>query len=561
MSDALKNYGTLATPQSESIPGKNQVKNNAGGYVYTIDHWTRLHRFLILGSDSGTYYVTERKLTVDNAACVLDCLKDDGVRAVQMAVEISQAGRAPKNDQAIFVLALALNYGEAVTDPERHSVGKLAYLDELAVRQFAAEQTPLICRTGTHIMQLATYMKNLGGWGEVKKRAINNWLFDKSADQLAYQMVKYRMREGWTHHDLHHIAHPRGDDKEGFNQLFKWAKGNDPVEMDPFPQSTAGEYPRIIEGYHRVQRVGQLDGSAARVAELVTEYKLPHEAIPTQYKNDPKVQDALLAHMPIGALVRNLGNYTKSGLLTVFSDAEKTVLDKLGDRDQLLKSRIHPMGILLALKTYESGKGHLGSGTWDPNSRIVDALNEAFYTTFDNVEPIGGNVMLALDVSGSMGYHHIGKTNLSCREASAAMAMVTARTEQNWMVGAFSTQFGIIPMSPTERLDNVVKRISNLPFGGTDCALPMMVAEQNEIPIDTFVVYTDNETWAGSIHPSQALVKYRRSMGKPNAKLVVVGMAATNFSIADPSDPGMLDVVGFDSAAPNVIAEFAREDS
>jgi 60 kDa SS-A/Ro ribonucleoprotein len=43
--------------------------------------------------------------------------------------------------------------------------------------------------------------------------------------------------------------------------------------------------------------------------------------------------------------------------------------------------------------------------------------------------------------------------------------------------------------------------------------------------------------------------------------LVVVGLTATNFSIADPNDSGMLDVVGFDASAPNVIADFAREDS
>lgn len=128
------------------------------------------------------------------------------------------------------------------------------------------------------------------------------------------------------------------------------------------------------------------------------------------------------------------------------------------------------------------------------------------------------------------------------------------------MVTAFTEGLSVVPISPTERLDNVVKRTSRLPYGGTDCSLPMVVAEQNKIPIDTFVVYTDNETWAGSIHPSQALVSFRKKMNKPNAKLVVVGTTATNFSIADPMDAGMLDVVGFDTAAPNIISDFARED-
>jgi 60 kDa SS-A/Ro ribonucleoprotein len=37
-----------------------------------------------------------------------------------------------------------------------------------------------------------------------------------------------------------------------------------------------------------------------------------------------------------------------------------------------------------------------------------------------------------------------------------------------------------------------------------------------------------------------------------------VGMTSTGFSIADPNDAGMLDVVGFDAATPAVIGDFAR---
>ena len=102
-----------------------------------------------------------------------------------------------------------------------------------------------------------------------------------------------------------------------------------------------------------------------------------------------------------------------------------------------------------------------------------------------------------------------------------------------------------------------MKTVSDLPFGGTDCALPMLYAQAREREIDTFVIYTDSETWAGDIHPAQALRDYRRASGI-DARLVVVGMVANGFSIADPADPGMLDVVGFDTATPQLISDFAR---
>jgi 60 kDa SS-A/Ro ribonucleoprotein len=108
-----------------------------------------------------------------------------------------------------------------------------------------------------------------------------------------------------------------------------------------------------------------------------------------------------------------------------------------------------------------------------------------------------------------------------------------------------------------EKLESVVARADALPFAGTDCALPMLYALERRLEIDTFIVYTDNETWFGQVHPDEALRAYRVKSGIP-AKLIVVGMTATGFTVADPNDAGMLDVVGFDTATPNLIADFSR---
>ena len=93
-------------------------------------------------------------------------------------------------------------------------------------------------------------------------------------------------------------------------------------------------------------------------------------------------------------------------------------------------------------------------------------------------------------------------------------------------------------------------------MGATDCAQPMIYARQKKIPVDIFIVYTDCETWAGNIKPDQALKNYRKTM-KIDAKLVVVAMTSNGFTLADPKDAGMLDVVGFDANAPDVIRNFS----
>ncbi|MEZ4633118.1 MAG: vWA domain-containing protein [Deinococcales bacterium] len=120
--------------------------------------------------------------------------------------------------------------------------------------------------------------------------------------------------------------------------------------------------------------------------------------------------------------------------------------------------------------------------------------------------------MLALDVSGSMGMGQIGGVpNLSPRVASSALALMTAATEPQHLITAFSHEMVPLNISPRQRLDDVLKITSNLPFGGTDCALPMQYALANKLEIDAFIVLTDNETWFGKQHPAQALREYPAS--------------------------------------------------
>jgi 60 kDa SS-A/Ro ribonucleoprotein len=235
---------------------------------------------------------------------------------------------------------------------------------------------------------------------------------------------------------------------------------------------------------------------------------------------------------------------------------------------------VHPINVLVAQRTYASGRGARGSQTWQPSRPVVDALDAAFYAAYGAIEPANRRMLLALDVSGSMD-SRISDMPLTCREASAALALVTAATESNYEIIGFTSRDGRHPrtmadvrrntgisplaISPRQRLDDVVRTVSGLPFGGTDCALPMLYAAERNLEVDSFVVYTDNETWHGDVHPFQALRDYRQKTGIP-ARLTVVGMTATRFTIADPSDPGMLDVAGFDSTVPQLISDFARGD-
>ncbi len=306
------------------------------------------------------------------------------------------------------------------------------------------------------------------------------------------------------------------------------------------------------------------------------EYRLPREALKPEHLTAPEVWESLLDEMPMTALIRNLATMTRVGVLAPGSDGTAKAVAQLGDTERIRRARVHPIAVLAALRTYASGRGARGRGEWNPVHEIVDALDAAFYTAFGNVEPAGTRLLLALDVSGSMtGGWVAGVPGLSPRDASAALALVTAATESQYeVVGFFAGKGGFkkrrrqvwsgytngltpLAISPRQRLDDAVKTVSDLPFGGTDCALPMLYAQAHEREVDAFVIYTDSETWAGDVHPAQALQDYRQASGI-DARLVVVGMVSNGFSIADPADPGMLDVVGFDTATPQLISDFAQ---
>jgi 60 kDa SS-A/Ro ribonucleoprotein len=532
------------TPQNEPIPGAGQVPNSAGGFAWAVDDWVRLDRFLILGAEGGTYYITERTLTKENAAAVIRCIAADGLRTVARIVEISEAGRAPKNDPAIFALALCATLGDPAT------------------KRAAFAVVPRVCRIGTHLFHFAEFVDGMRGWGRGLRQAIGAW-YSMPAEKLAYQAIKYQQRDGWAHRDLLRLAHakPASDQHQ---VLYHWmVKGWEWVGEAPHPD------PALLPvwAFERAKRAT----TAREIVGLIADYRLPREAIPTRWLDNVDVWAALLPHMPMEALVRNLATMTRLGLIGPLNEGTAHVVAQLGNAERLRASRIHPIKLLAALLTYQQGRGVRGQHTWTPVPQVIDALDGAFYKAFGNVTPTRKRWLLALDVSGSMGGGVVGGVpGLTPRLASAAMALITAATEPQYAMVAFSAGKGgyggrwgggtpgltRLHISPRQRLDDVVKTTEAIPMGGTDCALPMVHARKEGIKVDVFVVYTDSETWAGTPHPAQALQQYRDATGIP-AKLIVVGMVSNSFTIADPNDAGMLDVVGFDTATQQVMADIA----
>ena len=453
------NYAKVAKPntQDSPLPNKQMVKNSDGLYVFGVDKFKKLDRFLILGSEGGSYYASQQNLTKECMQSVMDCLTEDGVRTVNRIVEISVAGRAPKPEPAIFALALATKGFDAATT------------------KAALSAIPKVCRTATHLFTFIDYRKQFGGWNRSLRNAVSAWYNDKSQEDLAYQMLKYRQRNGWAHKDVLRLAHPSPPTAQ-HGLLYQWAVGkgeaNDVV---------------LVHAFNEIQALKSESAKDVKKAcELIKQHRMSREFLPTELLTNNKVWEALLEDMPMTAMVRNLGVMTKNGLLCAGSDATRTVLSHFRNVEKLKKSRIHPLTLLNALTTYSSGHGLKSDGVWTPVQSIVDALDEAFYASFGNVEPTNKRMCIALDVSGSMTWGTIAGSSLTPAVASAALALVTSRVEKDCSIFGFGGTLEEIRISSRMRLDDVVKAMNSIRMGSTNCSLPMLHAKENHLKFDAF---------------------------------------------------------------------------
>ena len=468
-----------------------------------VDNWTLLERFLILGSEESTYRVGKREWNVEAMTGVQACLKTDGPRVVRTLLDGSS------RDPALFVLALAAspNFGDAETNA------------------LALQALPRVVRTGAQLCKFAAFSNDLRGWGRGLRSAVADWYVQKPAAELAYQVVAQHQGE-WSHRDLLRLSHPKAA-SAAHNALFQWA-----VDGELGHLATAEILDSQLRPIHAFE-LARKAGSEDEVAHLVEDYRLTAEMIPSKWKNSARVWETLLHSMPYSDVVRNLGQMTAVGLLQPQSPTTALVVARLVDRKRVANSKLHPITLLDAFRTYRKGGE---TPQWSPVGDVSEALNEAYYLAFENIRPSGKRIYLALDGSSSLGKSAcLGMPSLSAGMAALAMSMIFTKTEPNCTVATFRH----------------LREAASLPFED---------ALGRGMSVEAFVFLSDQGVWASQQDSRPALDRYREATGI-RAKLVVIAMAADHCTMTDPNDPLQLGVAGFDATVPEVVAEFVNGHS
>ncbi|MEO1429254.1 MAG: TROVE domain-containing protein [Cyanobacteria bacterium J06633_8] len=526
-----QNNQNKKTPQNQPIPGREteMIQGRSGGYMFDAGIWQMLRRCLLIGTAKSTYYAGNRELTEDFVNTVQEAIAKNPGRVAEEILYASD-GRAINNSAPIFALVL-LSMGET---PE----AKAAFTEIFSK----------VVRTGSHFYEWLSYTKFLRGFGKVVREAGKTWLSRPDARGLAYQLLKYQQRHDFTNRDalrLFHVKPPTPDHE----LLFHWVvKG-----WEELPTNIPSEALAQIWWYEWLKR------NPDRATEAITKGRLTHEMTAPVAKMDKQAWQLLFNEMPIGAMLRNLGSLTE---LDVLRTDEPGNLDRveavLNSKQHLRKGRIHPIDVLKALKTYQSG-GKLGRSkkTWNPVSRIVDILEKAVELSFDVVEPTGKVFMHAIDVSGSMSCSTVSSVGLTCCEIATTMALVTAKAEKNYMIRGFATDFRNLGITAKDSFSSAIAKARNQNFGGTDASVAYEWMIKNNFKADVICFWTDSESWAGRSHPSQALSRYRQKVNS-NAKAVYVTLAPYRITLVDPKDPLSWDIGGFDPGAPRLIQMLAE---
>jgi 60 kDa SS-A/Ro ribonucleoprotein len=176
-----------------------------------------------------------------------------------------------------------------------------------AAKQAFLETFPQVVRTGSHFYEWLSYTKSMRGFGKVIREAGQTWLSRQDVKGLAYQLLKYQQRQGFSHRDALRLFHVKPVSEE-HQALFQWVVNG----WEQLPKRVAADHPLWqIWWYEWLKR------NPKQSHEAIKQGRLTHEMAAPVCHMDQRAWQLLFNDMPIGALLRNLGSLTQLGMLRV----------------------------------------------------------------------------------------------------------------------------------------------------------------------------------------------------------------------------------------------------
>ncbi|XP_024129055.1 60 kDa SS-A/Ro ribonucleoprotein [Oryzias melastigma] len=541
---------------SASSPSNLTLNATGTGDPWEITVKTRLRRFLCYGSEGNVFTARDKsRISLNNAEALLSLLQEeeDGAEVVEEIRRFMQEERAVRLDPSFFALALCSQHSKRKT------------------REAAFKALKELCRDPAHLFAVVQYKKelregmNCGIWGRALRTAVSDWYNKQDPMALAAAVTRCKQREGWSHKDLLRLSHTKPS-KEAVALISKYVtKGWTEVQAFYADKENSEEVVKVLSYLEAVEKVKH-SCDETEVIHLIGEHKLEMEQLLTQHLQSKQVWKALLKDMPLHSVLKILGRLTANEVLEPGSSTTQSLCERIRSEDTLMKAKIHPFSIFLAMENYKRGQGYQGRTKWEPNNSILKALESAFYSSFMNVEPVGKRFLVAVDqrhaVDVSMSLIEIilgTAVNTPVTPTAAAITTIFVRTEADTHVLVFSDGTVVpCPLSPQMTLAEVTAKLDTNSTRKTDCSLPITWATENGKCVDVFIILTNNPLETLTASPVESLKKYRETTGA-HSKLVVCGLTSSLPAITETGDRGFLSMCGFDLGALTVIRNFSQD--
>ncbi len=371
--------------------------------------------------------------------------------------------------------------------------------------------------------------------GSLPKRMVREWFEKRGTEQIFKQSVG----QSPSIADILKMVHPKPTDAER-EALFGYFIGRD-IDADKLPE--------IVKNFERFKA-----GDSAEVPNV------PFQML-TALPLGTKEWTEIARNAPWQMTRMNLNTFQRHG---VFADEAmvKIIAERLRDREAIKRARVFPFQLMSAFKAAEANNG--------VPREITEALQDAMEIATENVPQIDGKVYVFPDISGSMqspatGYRKGSTSTVRCIDVAALFAAAILRKNPTAEVIPFESKAVEVKLNPRDSIMTNAEKLSNLPFGGTNCSAPLYLLNTRKAKGDVVIYVSDNESWVDTpIHgrfggsSTETMKQWNEFKSRNNdAKLVCIDIQPYAHTQAQERRE-ILNVGGFSDQVFTLVSDFAN---
>jgi 60 kDa SS-A/Ro ribonucleoprotein len=498
---------------SPSVPVAT-TRNAAGGKAYELSAEEALAQFAVTGCFNGTFYASAASQLDEVVALAARCNPE-----VVADVAIYSRTRAFMKDMPAALLA------------------SLAGRKDPASGAALARAAPLILDNGRMIRNFAQMIRSgkfgRKSFGTAPKRIIRQYLESAPAEKLFRDSIGTSPSLG----DVIKMVHPKASTKEK-DALFGYL-----IESKKFDSKKTRFLPLLVK---EMERFKAGDGPMPEHAPFM----MLTAHVKTEQDWLKLFQRASWTETRI-----NLSAFNKHQVFAGGPDIVRVAANRIRNPELIRKSKVLPFQLLTAYQH-----------TLDVPQELRDALQDALEVATENVPSFGEGVVVAVDVSGSMGsavtgFRGSATSATRCVDVAALIASCILRTSPRAGVMPFDTQLHRAGLNPRDSVMTNAATLARFGGGGTDCSLPLKHLNAENAHLNTIIYVSDNESWVdlgggGGGGGTGLMTEWKKFKSRnPKAKLVLIDLVPHGTSQAA-ADKDILRVGGFSDSVFDVIRGF-----